>query len=112
MENLRRYNWLILSCQVIFNLFLGWMLLSTANTVFLVPFPYRERLPLFLLIAALGFTASCISGTLYLYRRSQRLVISGILKTPPALVWCVISSGLAVFFGISMAEFPNQWSTY
>ena len=112
MENLRRFNWIILSCQAVFNLFLTWMLLSTVNTVFLVPFPYSERLPLFLLIVALGFTASCISGALYLYRRSQRLAIFGILKTPPVLVWGVISLSMAVALGFSIGAFPNQWSTY
>lgn len=108
----RRSAWYILPLQVLCNLFLAWMLLSTANIVFLLPFPYRDRLPEFLLIAALGFAASCISGALYRYRREQRLAIYRILKTPPVLMWCFISLVLAVVLGLSIRAFPDQWSTY
>jgi hypothetical protein len=112
MENLRRYHWMILSGQVILNLFLAWMLFSTANVVFLLPFPYRERLPLFLLAAALGLTASCLSGALYLYRRRQRLALPGILNAPPVKIWCLISVVLAVFLGICVGAYPDQWTSY
>lgn len=112
MENLRRYNWMILSGQVILNLFLAWMLLSTANVLFLLPFPYKEGLPLFLLVAALGLTGSCISGPLYLYRRQRRLAIPGILNIPPGRIWCLTSLALAVILGICVAAYPNQWTSY
>ena len=112
MENPRRRNRKLISCQVLINLLLAWMLLSTANIVFLLPFPYRDRLPLFLVVVVLGLTASSISGALYRYRREQRLAIYSILKTPPVLVWCFISLGLAVVLGLSIRAFPNQWSTY
>jgi hypothetical protein len=95
----RRQAWYIRPLQVLCNLFLAWMLLSTANIVFLLPFPYRDRLPYFLLIAALGPIAAFISGALFRYRREQRVAIYSILKTPPVLVWGFISIGLAVVFG-------------
>jgi hypothetical protein len=88
------------------------MLLSTANTVFLLPLPYRERLPLFLGIATLGFLASGVSGTLSLYRRSKRLALPSILKTPPMLIWSVVTLELGVVSGLSIKSFPNQWSSY
>lgn len=108
----RRSAWYLLPLQVLCNLFLAWMLLSTANIVFLLPFPYRERLPEFLLIAALGLAAACVSGALYRHRREQRLAIYSILKTPSVLVWCFISLGLAVVLGLCIRAYPNQWSTY
>jgi len=108
----RRSAWYLLPLQVLCNLFLAWMLLSTAIIVSLLPFPYRERLPEFLLIAALGLAAASIGGALYRYRRRQRPSISGILKTPPVLVWCFISLGLAVVLGLCIKAYPDQWSTY
>jgi hypothetical protein len=112
MEHSRQHNRLILSGQVILNLFLAWMLLSTFNIVFLLPFPYNVRVPDFLTVAALGLAAASISGSLYLYRRRERLAIVGILKTPPVLVWCFVSLGLAVVLGLCVRAYPNQWSTY
>lgn len=108
----RRSAWYLLPLQVLCNLFMVWMLLSTANIVLLLPFPYRERLPEFLLIAALGFTAASISGALYRYRREQRPSIYSILKTPPVVVWCFISLGLAVVLVLCIRAYPDQWSTY
>jgi hypothetical protein len=112
MENPRRHDRTILSGQVIFNLFLAWMLLSTFNIVFLLPFPYNVRVPDFLMIAALGLTAASISGILYLYRRRKRLAILGILKTPPVLVWCFASLSLAVVLGFCIRAYPEQWTRY
>ena len=112
MENPRRYNRMILSGQVTLNLFLAWMLLSTANIVFLVPFPYNKRVPAFLAIAAIGLATAAVSGTLYLYRRRQHLAVLRILKTPPVLTWLSISLGLAMVLGLSVWSYPNQWSTY
>jgi|ERR1700733_7104438 hypothetical protein len=108
----KRRAWYILPILITSNVLLGWMLLSEANIVFLLPFPYRDRLPNFLLITAFGLAAACVSGTLYLYRRKRHLAISNVLKTPPLLIWCFISFGLAVILGLSIRAFPNQWNTY
>jgi uncharacterized membrane protein len=108
----KRKTWYLLPLQVLCNLLLTWMLLSIANIVFLLPFPYRERLPEFLEIATFGLLASGMSGILYLYRRGKRLVIPSILKTPPVLIWSVVTFVLGVVLGLSIKSFPNQWSTY
>jgi hypothetical protein len=108
----KRKAWYLLPLQVVCNLLLTWMLLSNANIVFLLPFPYRERLPEFLEIATLGLLAAGMSGTLYLYRRRKRLVIPSVLKTPPMLIGSVVTLVFAVVLGLCIRAYPDQWSTY
>jgi hypothetical protein len=62
----QRKTWYLLPIQVLCNLLLTGVLLSTANIVFLLPFPYRERLPMFLGIATIGFVVSAASAMLSL----------------------------------------------
>ena len=105
-------DWYLLPLQVLCNLLLTWMLLSTVNIVFLLPFPYRDRLPLFLEIVALGLAIGSASGVLSLYRKRMRITLSGVLKTPPELIWSILTILLAVILAISIKTYPNQWSTY